>query len=590
MLPVVNNEMNHGALRSKKTTTKSQPVAALLMLIVLLVGSVFILYTKIESSDDAPKGFPFLEKFNTILNQDEEKESHQLSLREKLWLYKEQFEEDGDAKSAAHIKEGISSLLHENKHKALYIDGLKKPSLLLEMDERWRPDDLLFRRKRVEEAVQSAWRAYETYAWPHDELCPMSKQGKDTFGGLGATIVDSLDTLYMVGLKSEFKRAVHWATTKLDLVTDQDFEASAFEIIIRIVGGLLSAYELSGDVALLNKATEVANRLMPIYSTPTGLPYNIINLHTQAVHNPAINLRSSTLAEYGTHQMEFVKLSQLTGNSTYAERAEASIQFLRNRWPTQGLKPLFINPISGNFIGRKISFGALGDSYYEYLLKVWLLKGKNDEMYREMWVQAMDDMLSRLVYTNRAGMTYIAEFDRYSVRHKMDHLTCFVPGMLTLGVQQGAIRADEKKAERYIDVAKAVTETCWRMYREVGVLSPEYVSVSIHGMRAGVPTYYQRPEVIESFFYLWRYTKDWKYRMWGWEIFQAIEKWCKTESGGYAGVKDVRKSGALVQEDTQQSFFIAETLKYLWLLFSEDQVLNLDEYVLTTEAHPLRIG
>ncbi|KAL4436084.1 hypothetical protein ABPG77_005532 [Micractinium sp. CCAP 211/92] len=446
-------------------------------------------------------------------------------------------------------------------------------------------EEVARRREAVKAAMLHAWRGYEQYAWGHDELCPLTKSGKNSFGGLGATIVDSLDTLHMMGLKEEYERAAEWVRTSMPV--NASFDASVFETIIRVVGGTLAAHDLTGDQVMLQRAQQVADRIVPAYATPTRIPLNIINLATQEAKNPTWNQKASTLAEFGTHQLEFWRLSQGTGNATYAELAEGSIRHLYRHWPDQGLMPLFLSPTTGNFTSRRISFGALGDSYYEYLLKMWIIKGRGDEMYRSMWEKAMDEMIDKLIFVSKDNLTYIAEYDRNMVKHKFDHLVCFVPGMLALGAHSGAVQG--AKAERYIQLAADLTHTCWQMYHRMPTgLSAEYVTFTAGGLRVGAAFNLLRPEALEAMWYMWRITRDWRYRTWGWHIFQAFETHCKAEAG-YAGLKDVRVSQPR-QDDTMQSFFLAETLKYLWLLFSDDSAFNFDKWVLNTEAHPLRVS
>ncbi|EFN60136.1 hypothetical protein CHLNCDRAFT_33654 [Chlorella variabilis] len=439
------------------------------------------------------------------------------------------------------------------------------------------------RREAIKAAMLHSWRGYEKYAWGQDELCPVSQQGKNSFGGLGATMIDALDTLHMMGFHEEYGRAAEWVRSEMPL--NASFDASVFETIIRVVGGMLAAHDMTGDKVMLERAQQVADRILPAYNTTTKIPLNIINLATQQAKNPTWNQRASTLAEFGTHQVEFWRLSQSTGNDTYAELAEGTIRHLHKGWPQQGVMPLFISPTTGNFTARRVSFGALGDSYYEYLLKMWLIKGRQDEMYRSMWERAMDEMINKLVFTSREGLTYVAEFDRSIIKHKFDHLVCFVPGMLALGAHSGAVQG--AKAERYMQLAADLTHTCWQMYHRMpSGLSPEYVTFSAQGMKVGAAYNLLRPEALEAMWYMWRLTHDWKYRAWGWQVFQAFEAHCKVEAG-YSGIKDVR-AATPVPDDTQQSFFLAETLKYLFLLFSDDSAFDMDEWVLNTEAHPLR--
>uniref|UniRef100_A0A061RG39 alpha-1,2-Mannosidase n=1 Tax=Tetraselmis sp. GSL018 TaxID=582737 RepID=A0A061RG39_9CHLO len=253
--------------------------------------------------------------------------------------------------------------------------------------------------------------------------------------------------------------------------------------------------------------------------------------------------------------------------------------------------PIYLNPSTGEFSTKQVSLGAMGDSYYEYLLKVWILFGKNDESYRAMWEQAMDEMLERLIHkTTPSGFTYVAELSRSgALVHKMDHLACFVPGMLALGVHHKAVQG--AKAERYLEVAKGLTETCYQMYRRMpSGIAPEYIEIKngqdfVTNPKASFNL--QRPEAVEAFFVLYRVTGDPKYQEYGWEVFSAFETFTRVDAG-YTGVKDVTKL-PLARDDTMQSFWLAETLKYLYLLFSPRSTISLDEWVMNTEAHPMKI-
>uniref|UniRef100_A0A7S0RWM0 alpha-1,2-Mannosidase n=1 Tax=Pyramimonas obovata TaxID=1411642 RepID=A0A7S0RWM0_9CHLO len=448
------------------------------------------------------------------------------------------------------------------------------------------------RREAVKRAMQHAWRGYERYAFGMDELQPNSHKGKNMFAGLGATIIDSLDTLWIMDMKEEFNRAKEWVATKLNFNVAK--ETSVFETVIRIVGGFISAYDLSGDRMFVDKCVELVDRLMPAYRTPTGIPYNIINLATGASKNPAWTQQASTLAEFGTQQLEFVALSHHAGDDKYARMAEHVIKYAtdpsahRNRHPPPngaGLYPLYLNPISGMWTGQKVSFGAMGDSFFEYLIKMWVQGGRTPALrrYRELFDDAMDSMIKVLVHkSSPSGMTYVAEWNGAALVHKMDHLACFVPGMLALG-------ANGDNAEQYVSLAQDLTHTCVQMYkRQPSGLAPEFVL--FHGgqdMVSGAHHNLLRPETVEALMILFRKTGDPIYREWGWEIFQAFETHCKTQDG-YAGLRDVRQPKP-VQDDTMQSFFLAETLKYLYLLFDDTAHIAMDEWVFNTEAHPLKI-
>ncbi|KAK9817686.1 hypothetical protein WJX72_000621 [[Myrmecia] bisecta] len=441
------------------------------------------------------------------------------------------------------------------------------------------------RRQDVKAAMKHAWDAYVTYAWGFDELMPLTRRGKNSFGGLGATVLDALDTLWLMDLKDDFRRARDWVAN--DLNFDKMFDASVFETTIRVVGGMLSAFEFSGDNMFVKRAQELCDRLLHAFDTPTGIPFNILNLHTLVAKNPTWTMRSSTLSEFGTEQLEFIKLSEKSGNPVYADKTINVIKYLYNNHADKGMLPLFLNPEDGQFTTTHKSLGAMGDSYYEYLLKTWIMTGKKDDMYRAMWEKSMDEVLETVVFTSSGGFKYIADLDRGLVHHKMDHLACFAPAMFALGVHHRAVTGT--KAEQYMELAKDLTYTCWQMYaRQPTGLSPEFVTFENGAeMDSGANHNLQRPETLEALFVLWRTTGDSKYREWGWEIFQSIEKWCRVEDG-YVGLKDVRQVPPQ-QDDTQQSFFLAESLKYLYLLFGPNDIISLDEWVLNTEAHPLRI-
>ncbi|KAI7985548.1 Mannosyl-oligosaccharide 1,2-alpha-mannosidase MNS2 [Camellia lanceoleosa] len=192
-------------------------------------------------------------------------------------------------------------------------------------------------------------------------LCyqPQTKNGVDSFGGLGATLIDSLDTLYIMGLDEQFQRAREWVANSLDF--NKNYDASVFETTIRVVGGLLSTYDLSGDKIFLEKAKDIADRLLPAWDTQSGIPYNIINLAHGNAHNPGWTGGDSILADSATEQMEFIALSQRIGDPKYQQKVENVIAQLNKTFPADGLLPIYINPHRGTQSYSTITFGAMGD-------------------------------------------------------------------------------------------------------------------------------------------------------------------------------------------------------------------------------------
>ncbi|CAN0020821.1 unnamed protein product, partial [Discosporangium mesarthrocarpum] len=235
----------------------------------------------------------------------------------------------------------------------------------------------------------------------------------------------------------------------------------------------------------------------------------------------------------------------------------------------------------------QVTFGALGDSFYEYLLKVWIQGGRTEGRYRSMYDRAMDGVAEILVKKS-GGLTYLSEWNGSQHQHRMDHLACFVAGNLALGA---ATTADPVRAARDLRTGKALAYTCYQMYMRMPTgLPPE--TVEFHGdgeirARKRAQFYVLRPETVESFFILHQLTGDPVYREWGWEIFRAIEKHCRV-GAAYGSHPDVQDPGRQ-PDDHMESFFPGETLKYMYLLMQPNHHLDLMKYTFNTEAHPLRI-
>ncbi|CAN1306066.1 Mannosyl-oligosaccharide 1,2-alpha-mannosidase MNS1 [Linum perenne] len=441
----------------------------------------------------------------------------------------------------------------------------------------------IHRREKVKEAMIHAWSSYEKYAWGHDELQPQTKNGVDSFGGLGATLIDALDTLYIMGLDEQFQRAKEWVANSLDF--NKDYDASVFETTIRVVGGLLSAYDLSGEKVFIEKATDIADRLLPAWDSPTGIPYNTINLERGNPHNPGWTGGASILADSGTEQLEFFALSERTGDPKYQLKAEKVILELNKTFPSDGLLPIYIRPETGIASSSTITFGAMGDSFYEYLLKVWIQGNRTSavKLYRDMWEKSMKGLLSLIRRSSPSSFTYICEKSGDWLTDKMDELACFAPGMLALG----STGYEPDESARFLSLAEELAWTCYNFYESTPtkLAGENYFFRSGQDMSVGTSWNILRPETVESLFYLWRLTGNRTYQEWGWNIFQAFEKNSRVE-GGYVGLKDVNTG---IKDNMMQSFFLAETLKYLYLLFSPTSVISLDEWVFNTEAHPLRI-
>ncbi|KAI8981325.1 glycoside hydrolase [Trametes punicea] len=486
------------------------------------------------------------------------------------------------------------------------------------------------KRDAVVAAFKHAWLAYERDAMGDDEYHPISHKGSNLTeaGGIGYTVVDSLDTIIIMGLHDEYERARDWVATKMSF--DRDAQFNTFETTIRVLGGLLSAYTLTNDSMYLEKAKDLADRILPAFDTPSGLPLSHVNLAQRRGYKTSDNRGLVSTAEVSTLQLEFRYLSHLTGNDLYWDVVEKVMKTINDHRVNTGLASIFMNPEDGRFVLSPIRLGSRGDSYYEYLLKQYIQTNFTEPVYQEMYDFAINGVQNHLIKKSQmARLTYTSELiperDRsgrisWRLVPKQDHLTCFFGGSLMLGaVTAGAIvqpvtippRAKQlsPKGVRDWKTGVELIETCMRTHETATGLSPEIVHFRIpsdglsgssmpndwyiKGAKPGAPAPYDaryilRPETVESLFIAYRLTGDERYRNYGWQIFQAIERHCKIDTGGYASIINV-DNVPVEHEDKMETFLMSETLKYLYLLFEDDKVLPLSKYVFNTEAHPFPI-
>uniref|UniRef100_A0A8C6HW80 alpha-1,2-Mannosidase n=1 Tax=Mus spicilegus TaxID=10103 RepID=A0A8C6HW80_MUSSI len=390
----------------------------------------------------------------------------------------------------------------------------------------------------------------------------------------------------------EFKQARKWVSENLDF--QKNVDVNLFESTIRILGGLLSTYHLSGDSLFLTKAEDFGKRLMPAFTTPSKIPYSDVNIGTGFAHSPQWT-SDSTVAEVTSIQLEFRELSRLTGIKKFQEAVEEVTKHIHSlSGKKDGLVPMFINTNSGLFTHPGVfTLGARADSYYEYLLKQWIQGGKKETQLLEDYVKAIEGIKAHLLRQSQPRkLTFVGELAHGRFSAKMDHLVCFLPGTLALGVHHG-LPAD------HMDLARALMETCYQMNQQMETgLSPEIAHFNMYPradhkdveVKPADRHNLLRPETVESLFYLYRVTRDRKYQDWGWEILQSFNKYTRVPSGGYSSINNVQNSHKPEPRDKMESFFVGETLKYLYLLFSDDlELLSLDSCVFNTEAHPLPI-
>ncbi|XP_022926714.1 mannosyl-oligosaccharide 1,2-alpha-mannosidase MNS3-like [Cucurbita moschata] len=492
------------------------------------------------------------------------------------------------------------------------------------------------RQQKVKDAFIHAWSGYKRYAMGHDELMPLSQQGTDGLGGLGATVVDALDTAMIMGASDIVSEAGSWVEKHLLDRIKEKGQVNLFETTIRVLGGLLSAYHLrAGEygktfenegptpAAYLETAKNLADRLLSAFtSSPTAIPLCDVVLRDSSAHAAPGGLSSTS--EVSTLQLEFNYLSTISGDPKYSIAAMKVLEHMKSLPKLEGLVPIYISPDSGQFSGETIRLGSRGDSYYEYLLKVWLQKGARENhnltYLHDMYEEAMKGVKHLLVRKSVPnGLVFVGELPYGSseaISPKMDHLVCFLPGTLALGATKGISKEEAMKKSllsfedlENLNLAEDLAKTCFEMYEVTATgLAPEIVYFHTEEYSEGghdggnknakyiddiiikPPDRHNllRPETVESLFVLYRITGDPKYRAWGWQIFEAFERHTKVNTGGYTSLDDVTTVPPR-RRDKMETFFLGETLKYLYLLFGDNSTIPLDKYVFNTEAHPLPI-
>ncbi|TKA29799.1 hypothetical protein B0A50_03163 [Salinomyces thailandicus] len=497
----------------------------------------------------------------------------------------------------------------------------------------------------VKEAFLHSWDGYKTNAWLQDEVAPVSGIPQGNFGGWGATLVDSLDTLWIMGLEEEFTIAVA-EVEKIDFSQTAFDELNVFETTIRYLGGLMSAYDLSGHAypVLFGKAVELGEMLYHALDTPNRMPCTRWKWKEAMVGERQEAARYSLVAEVGSLTLEFTRLSQLTGNPKWYDAADRIMRVFgeqQSQTKIPGLWPVQVDTQHADFTDdTSFTIGGMADSIYEYLPKQHLMLGGRGKHYRHMYVSALEAMKEHIFFRplnpQNKALLFPGTLNRRSPSHsrlvpEVQHLACFAGGMVALAAKTFNQPRDLKVARQLVDgclwayestpsgimpeifkvaaceAESEESECTWsesRWYNAVTSPNPpkwhpdDTPQIVLRNARTIInstrlpsgftkisdPRYQLRPEAIESVFVLYRITGDLYFQEKAWDIFQAITAVTRTDIA-YAGVKDVRRLEPELL-DTMESFWTAETLKYFYLVFSEPNVVSLDDFVFNTEAHP----
>ncbi|KAK1217329.1 hypothetical protein PQX77_020010 [Marasmius sp. AFHP31] len=466
-------------------------------------------------------------------------------------------------------------------------------------------------REVVKDIFRRSYDAYRKYAFGHDDLMPLSGKPNDDRNGWGATIVDAMSTMHIMGFDDFFKEAVEFVG-HIDFSKSQtDDTVSVFETTIRYLGGLLSAYELSGNEheILLRKAQEVADKMAfawKSHARDQTIPYGQLNFSTNTP-----NIAVTNIAEAGTLDLEWTTLTKHTGNKTYERLTVDAVRTIANLGaPLPGLAAQMIDPKTSRFTDDHITWGGGSDSYFEYLLKYPRLTNTDDNLFTDTWATAVDSSIKHLLRTSTVGHhVYLADRSGVGKRARItgvsSHLACFHGGNWIYG---GHLLNNDTIVKIGLDL----TDACWNTYASTATgIGPEvfhYITTNKddfsnhqrltpaqavfyekHGfyiMDASDAQYFLRPEVLESNFYAWRATGDHKYLDRAASAIASFNKYLPAKkTGGFAELNNVDDPFG-GQMGITQSFWFAEVLKYLYLTFDDPNHISLDEYVFNTEAHP----
>ncbi|CAK7327170.1 unnamed protein product [Dovyalis caffra] len=451
-------------------------------------------------------------------------------------------------------------------------------------------------RDEVREMFYHAFNGYMDHAFPLDELKPLSCEGEDSLGGYALTLIDSLDMLALLGDQERFTSSVEWIGKNLRF--DINKTVSVFETTIRVLGGLLSAHLIASDYAtgmripsydnqLLHLAEDLGRRVLPAFETPTGIPFGSVNL-LYGVDEHEIRITST--AGGGTLTLEFGMLSRLTNDPIFEQVTKNAVRGLWARRSKLNLLGAHINVFTGEWT-QKVTFseafkvckgprvfkiawdagiGTSIDSFYEYLLKAYLLFG--DEEYLFIFQEAYAAVMHYLY--NDPWYVEVNMDSAAIVWPLFNSLQAFWPGLQVLaGDIDPAIRTH------------AAFFSVWKRYG----FTPEGFNLATLTVQHGQKSYPLRPELIESTYWLYKATRDPRYLDVGRDMVVSLQYGARCPCG-YCHIVDVEFHK---KEDHMESFFLAETVKYLWLLFDlasgpDNLVENGPyKYVFSTEGHLL---
>ncbi|KAI0477799.1 glycoside hydrolase family 47 protein [Xylariaceae sp. FL0804] len=486
----------------------------------------------------------------------------------------------------------------------------------------------------IEDIFQVSWDGYYKYAFPHDSLLPISRTWEDDRNGWGASAVDAISTALIMGNQEVVDIVVeHIKTVNFTMTAVNETSVSLFETTIRYLGGMLSAHDfLAGPrrsmlrnesdlAAILGQATTLAEQLSVAFDTPSGVPIN--DLIFNGPDGPVTEAEDTNgLATIGSLVLEWTRLSDLTGDAKWAELSQKGESYLLTVLnpevgePYPGLLGSNVNVTTGEFVDSAGSFNGGTDSFYEYLIKMYIYDTERFAYYKERWTTTVDSSIRYMTShpTTRPDLTFVAAWNGPGLGNlsfEWGHLGCFYGGNVILG---GLVLDNAE----YLAWGEALVAGCHDTYAsEATRIGPETFQwqdsrlprnasnnagapvgqqafYRAHGFWTTTYDYDERPEVMESYYYAYRATGDPKYQDWAWDALLAINATCRA-GAGYSDIDDVTVPGGGGFADHQETFWFAEVLKYAYLIQAGEAAWQVsasgdNQFVFNTEAHPLKVA
>lgn len=456
---------------------------------------------------------------------------------------------------------------------------------------------------QVKELFYHGFNSYLEYGYPYDEVLPIAcvpmkrrfddpydTNTNDVLGNFTTTLVDSFTTLAVLGDKKGFADAINLFHKTVPETFDIDSTVQLFETTIRLLGGMMSAHIYATDPRtkvylgkdnydgfLLRRCIALGDKLLMAYLSPTGLPVPRINLRYGTRIDPKL-IEENNAAATASPLFEFRLLSMLTLNDTYREVSEFSFNRTWDLRSELNLVPMSFSPYDTTIYNEVTGIGASIDSFYETALKGSILF--DDSWLYSVWetaISALNSYSKTDWFYSNVGVSH-----GKTVVLWIDSLSAFFPGLLTLDGRLEDARKKHIMFSKLWSTYGGIPER-WNFVQS----PPTTEELDSPSLSIDLEWYPLRPEFIESTYYLYRATKDVYYLNIGIRILKDLQHRFKTRCG-FAGLQDVTTGEV---QDRMESFVLGETLKYLYLLFDEDNELHttLWNHIFSTEAHPFWI-